>query len=100
MSVYQPAPGQNSTTVAPGLRPQNFSDSAGWRQGSRALSAAERQLPATAASSVFGGCAAFGPALQALSAAALSSMARLDSPKPDSVIRPRHAPRRQLGCKG
>src|SRR5581483_2261783 len=52
MSVYQPAPGQNSTTVAPGLTPQNLRLSTGWRQASRPFSAGDRQYPATAASIV------------------------------------------------
>src|SRR6185437_8653924 len=93
MSVYQPAPGQNSTTVAPALRPQNLSDSTGWRQGSRARSVGARQAPATAASRVFGGTAPFGLApLQALSAAALSSTPRLESRIADGVIGPRRRP--------
>jgi hypothetical protein len=31
MSVYQPAPGQNSTTVVVGFNPQKARLSAGWR---------------------------------------------------------------------
>src|SRR5258708_40200446 len=100
MSVYQPAPGQNSTTVWPGFRPQNWSDSTGWRQRSRARSAGGRQDPATAASRVVGAVAAFEPpslALQALSAAAQRNMARRENQTSGCAIRPRHAPQPSFG---
>ena len=90
MSVYQPAPGQNSTTVMPGLRPHQVRVSTGWRQGSRARSAGRRQSPATASAIVWGppltgmaaGSAAFGFGLQPAraSAAAPVRTSRLDAP--------------------
>src|SRR5678816_4414449 len=83
MSVYQPDPGQNSTTVWPGFSPQNARLWAGWRHGSRARSAGARQAPATAAAMVVGfSGAALSPAFrgpQAASAAALRIAARRES---------------------
>src|SRR5690349_5042604 len=80
MSVYQPEPGQNSTTVWPGFSPQKARLSAGWRHVSRARSAGTRQGPATAAAMVVGlSGAAFSRAFlgpQAASAAALTIAVR------------------------
>src|SRR5579875_3452386 len=60
MSVYQPAPGQSSTTVAPAFTPKKARVSAGWRKGSRLRSAALRHGPATAAGRVVGFSASAG----------------------------------------
>ncbi|MNX93367.1 hypothetical protein D3C86_1255490 [compost metagenome] len=68
--MYQPLPGQKSTTVILGCKPKKRRVSIGWRQTSRALSVAERHGPATAHSREPSG----GPAGTAgVSGAALSS---------------------------
>ncbi len=46
--MYQPPPGQISTTVLPGFTPKKLSVSTGWRYGSRATLAAVRLGEATA----------------------------------------------------
>src|SRR4051794_36230197 len=97
MSEYQPEPGQNSTTVAPGFSPQNRSDSAGWRKPSRARSPGARQGPATAASIVTG-LAVFGVArLHAASAPAPSNAVRRE--KSMAVIDPRPSPPAKRAAK-
>src|SRR5947209_7399325 len=98
MSAYHPAPGQNSTTVSPGLSPQNASELAGWRQASRARSARLRQAPSTACCSVTGGATFGARGAQAVSAAALAMTPRRDmeiSGKAKSNLAP--APRPSQG---
>src|SRR5215217_408923 len=96
MSVYQPAPGQNSTTVMPGCNPKKVRVSTGWRKASRALSCGRRQSPATAAARLsaplFFGALALGAGSGTFFSGVLGPQAASAAQAPPARNRRREAP--------